>query len=868
MRIVLSALFLLLSTGLFAQGGVISNYCANAQNICNGVPVPFPLSSGPSPQPTVPPAGSFSNPSSNPAGPAWSGCLFSGELNPNWFVLNVTSNGLLEFQIGAPGGSGFFDWELWPYNPTTGCTNIQNNLVAPAACCWNASASGFTGMSTGGPPPGGIAGNFVPSIPVLAGQAYILMFSNYSYQVGNVNLTFPPTGATIGCSGGTPDQTICLGSTATVDLMMSPGWVNATVNWLVTTGVSNITGITGVQVTPPVTTDYQVQVWDQGAIVDTIEFTIFVENPPAPNAGPDQTICFGDPILLDGTVSDPVNNTFVWTYNASGVVPAPVVNLIPNNTTIDPSVSANQLGTYYFILTETNATCGPEDDTVQINISDLAITASAVSPTCQGYTDGEIHITSLAAVEYSFDGGTTWQPDSFAVVFGAGLYTVCARTATGCTKCVDVQLIDPPAVTITASNDTLICENGTAYLTASATGGTSYLFHWGHTGSTSANQTVTPTSQTVYTVYAENENGCISATEQITVSVRPGLSGSISPYDTICPGYPTTINAAVVGGIGAPYTYVWSSGETQTTGNMHSISANPPSTQMYTVTITDGCESTPLTLQTEIWVAPLPVPSFYVVDPDQCEPAEFTIINTTDPAMSQYVYWLIDGEQEFLNQDTILTDSLWAGFYDLQMIVTTYHGCVDSLTFEDALQVKPRPIADFRYTPNPVLMFNTTVNFQNYSVNGDTYQWFFSGANPSYSELEDVTVQYPDGVTGTYEVMLITTSQLGCIDTTWQEVIVYPEVIIYAPNTFTPDDDEFNQDWRIYMEGIDIHDFELLIYDRWGEIIWESHDIEVAWDGTFNGKMVPTGTYTWIVRTKDVLNDGKYTYTGHLNILR
>lgn len=867
MRTIITGLFLtVVSLSVFGQG-VASNACDQAQNICNNLPVPFPLTQGASPNPTVPPAGSYSNPSSNPAGGSWSGCLLAGELNPNWFVLNVTSNGLLEFQIGAAGGSGFFDWELWPYNPTTGCSDIENNLVAPAACCWNASASGFTGMSNGGPPAGGVAGNFVPSIPVQAGQAYILMFSNYSYQSGNVNLTFPPSGATIGCTASTPDQTICLGNSATVDIVYSSGWVNATFNWLVTNGVSNPSGGTGVIVTPTVTTLYQVEVWDQGAPVDTVEFTIFVENPATPNAGPDQNVCYGDPILLDGTQSDP-GNTILWSANTSGVSPAPSVNYAPGANSIDPTVNVNQLGTYLFILAETNATCGVVRDTVMITVSDLAIAASSVAPTCVGDADGEIHITSLDAVEYSFDSGNTWVVDSFAVGYAAGTYNVCARTITGCTKCVDVDVVDPAPVTISVSNDTLICENGTVYLSASATGGTSYLFHWNHTLDNSANQQENPTVATTYSVYAENESGCISPTESINVTIRPSLSGAISPFDTICPGYPTTLTASVAGGIGSPYTFEWSSGDMQIGQGVHTITANPPVTQNYTVTITDACETTPLVLQTQVYVAPLPVPSYEVLDPEQCEPAEFHIVNTTDPLMSESIYWLIAGEQEFLNENSILTDSLWAGTYDIQMITTTNLGCVDSLTFYDALEVKPKPKADFRYSPNPVLMFNTTVHFQNYSINGYTYQWYFDGGYPTSSGQTNVTVQYPDGQTGQYDVMLITTSELGCVDTALQTVVVFPEVLIYAPNTFTPDGDEFNQDWRIFMEGIDVYDFELMIFDRWGEVVWESHNIEVAWDGTYNGKPLPTGTYSWVVRTKDALNDAKYTYSGHVNILR
>ncbi|NRA12932.1 MAG: gliding motility-associated C-terminal domain-containing protein [Crocinitomicaceae bacterium] len=865
MKIILSSIFALFSIGVFGQG-VVSNSCDQAQNICNSVPVPFPLSTGVSPNPTVPPAGSFSNPSSNPAGMN-SGCLLAGELNPNWFVLNVTSTGQLEFDIGAAGGSGYFDWELWPYDPVTGCTDILNNLVAPAACNWNASAQGFTGMSSGGPPAGGLAGNFQPSIPVVAGTAYILMFSNYSYQVGNVALTFPPSGASIGCSGGTPDQTICLGDVATVDIAVSPGWIAATANWLVTNNVSNTTGMTGVLVDPIVTTDYEVEIWDQGVQVDTVMFTITVEVPPSPDAGPDQTICLGTPIQLDGTQSD-ILNTLIWQSDVSAVIPAPTVNYVPSFMIEDPLVSVNQVGTYLFILREGNAICGNIYDTVQIIVDDLSITASAVAPSCIGFADGQVHITSADAVQYSFDGGITWVTDSFNIVMTASNYTVCGRSALGCEKCVTVDVIDPAAVVASINNDSTICQNGTAFLNADATGGTSYLYHWDHTASTADIQLDYPINSTTYIVYAENQNGCVSVPVSIDITVLPPLTGTITDWDTVCPTYLTDISADVMGGLGTPYEFVWSSGPTQNGPNFHTITVEPGVTTTYTVTITDQCESTPLVMITNVRVAPLPVPTYTVLDPEQCEPAVFHIVNTTDPTMSQYNYWLVDGNQQFINQDTITTDSLWAGLYDMQMIITSYEGCVDSLTFLEALNVKPKPVADFKHSPNPVLMFNTDVLFTNYSWQGYSYQWSFEGGYPSTSTSTDVNVQFPDGVTGGYDIQLITTSELGCVDTMQYELIVFPEVLIYAPNSFTPDGDEFNQGWQVFMEGIDIYDFDLQIFNRWGQVIWESHDISVPWDGTFNGKIVQAGAYQWIIRATDLLNDNKYVYDGHVNLLK
>jgi gliding motility-associated-like protein len=866
MKAIITLLLTVFGLASLAQGPIASNACNQAQNICNSLPVPFQLTTGASPNPVVPVSGSFSNPNTNPSG-VNSGCLFSGELNPNWFVLNITSTGPLEFAIGAAGGTGFFDWELWPYDLVTGCSDIQNNLVAPAACNWNASSAGFTGMSAGGPPAGGVAGNFQPSIPVVAGTAYILMFSNYSSATGVVNLTFPPSGATVGCSGGTPDQTICSGDTATVDLTLSSGWVNASANWLVTNNVSDPTGITGVIVNPTVTTDYQVEIWDQGVVADTIEFTITVVDEPTPYAGVDQALCLGIPVNLNGISSDPVN-TQLWTFSTAGILPVPTVNVVPNWSDPNAIVTVDQLGLYEFYFREGNATCGNYYDTMIVTVEDLSIAASFIAPSCEALFDGEIHVTSLDANEYSFDGGVTWQVDSFAVGFNAGTYNICAKSPLGCQKCIDIDVIDPPPVVISVSNDTLICQNGTAYLSASAIGGTSYLFHWGQTINTAANQTENPLVATTYTVYAENQNGCVSLSDSIFVSVRDSLTGTITDWDTVCPTYSTDILATVNGGLGSPYDFVWSSGDTYNGIANHTISVDPIVTTDYTVTITDGCESTPLILTTNIRVSPLPIPQYSILNPDQCEPAVFTIMNTTDPTMSQYNYWLVNGNQQFINQDTIVTDILMAGLYDIQMIIASFEGCVDSLTFSDVLNVRPKPVADFKHSPNPVTMFNTTVSFQNNSFFGHTYQWYFEDGIPLQSNQEDVQVSFPDGIAGSYGVTLITTSQLGCVDTMEYDLIVFPEVIIYAPNTFTPDGDEFNQSWLIHMEGVDPYDFELLIFNRWGEVIWESHDITIPWDGMHKGKPVEQGMYNWVVRAKDILNDGRYIYNGHVTIIR
>ena len=67
---------------------------------------------------------------------------------------------------------------------------------------------------------------------------------------------------------------------------------------------------------------------------------------------------------------------------------------------------------------------------------------------------------------------------------------------------------------------------------------------------------------------------------------------------------------------------------------------------------------------------------------------------------------------------------------------------------------------------------------------------------------------------------------------------IYEEDIYYVPNTFTPDGDEFNPTWRVYIEGIDVYDFNLQVFDRWGHQVWQSYDVNGEWDGTFNNEIM------------------------------
>ncbi len=819
-------------------------------------------------------AGSISNPSSNPQG-VNSGCLLSGETVSTFITINVVTSGTLEWSIIGTSG-GCFDWIMWADNPastTDGCAGINNNTLPPVACNWNGTCNGNTGMAApGNIPPNGSTSSYQPPLNVTAGQSFILCLSNYSFTNQNVNLNFFGTSQVV-CGVSAADQTICQGASATVNIA-TPGYTNPSFQWLVTNGVSNTTSGTNVTVTPTVTTTYQVRVTQpaagpNAALDDTATFTITVVPPPTPNAGIDQTVCLGQPISLSASPAG-AGNTVTWNINVPpGMTPPATASFAPNMSSPTPTVTVNQPGVYNFIWRETNTTCGIRRDTVKVTVVDIQLTATPTHPSCGLYADGSIQINSATATEYSYDGGTTWVPNNTQGGFTAGTYSVCARNAQGCSKCINTTLVDPVPVILTISNDTLICENGTATLVASATGGTSYTFNWGHTAATSGTQQVSPAVNTYYPVVAENQAGCLSQPDSILVSVRPPISAALNPLDQfVCPGYPGTINAInVTGGIGVPYSFVWSNGFSNS-GSTSSITESPNVNTMYTVTIEDGCESSPLVLQTQILVRPLPVPLIGVDEPEKCEPAQFILTNLTDPAMNGGVVWNISDGQQFINQNEVIPADLYEGTYDVQLIVTSPDGCIDSTTFNSFLLVRPQPVADFRWSPDPITMFNTQVMFQQNCTGADTYGWTFQSALPGTSNKETPIVTFPDGQTGYYEVTLIAYSDLGCSDTVTKIVPVLPEVILYAPNAFTPDGDEFNQTWFVHIAGIDPQDFELLVYNRWGQIVWESKDPEGIWDGTYLGQIVPPGTYTWTIRTKDMLNDKKYEWQGALNVIR
>lgn len=482
--------------------------------------------------------------------------------------------------------------------------------------------------------------------------------------------------------------------------------------------------------------------------------------------------------------------------------------------------------------------------------------------------DGESVTISASGVEtYVWDNGVGAGATHVVSPSSTTTYTVTGTDIDGCSDVASVTVNISPAPTATASADQLICLGASTNISVSGSGGTSYNYHWGHTSTNSDTVTVTPDESTTYTVSVENEFGCMSPPDEVFVELFPAPNGNVSPDLTVCPGDTVMYFVNGFGGGGGPYSYIWRDQNNNVISETDTMYANPFDAAVYTVEIRDVCGTKPTFIDVNAFILPFPDLDFVVDDDAQCKPALFTITNTTQSDLNHSYYWFVSEGSTFGNDNTIEVEIDETGLYDVRLVIETADGCLDSITKPNFLTVHPDPIADFNWIPNPLTILDTEALFQNSSQGGQSYEWYFESGIPGFSSQQNPTVNYPIGEVGLYDVDLYVTSEFGCTDSIIKQVEVVPEVTLFVPNAFTPDDDMFNEEWRPYIDGIDIMDFQLIIYNRWGEVMWESYDPSAAWNGTYGGQKVKEGTYIWRIKAADMITDKKYEWQGHVLVI-
>jgi gliding motility-associated-like protein len=439
----------------------------------------------------------------------------------------------------------------------------------------------------------------------------------------------------------------------------------------------------------------------------------------------------------------------------------------------------------------------------------------------------------------------------------------------GCLFEEEVFMTTPPEYQIAIEpSDTTICETGSATLEAVVLDDDpgDMIFIWDD-GSIGAERTVSPMDTTSYWVYGTYGEGCLTDTVDATVNVRAPLSITIVTGDTLCLGDSLFLDVTDASGGLPPYNYTWTSDEGDVI-NEESLWVTPEITGNWCCTITDACETPEAINCLTVVVSEVLDPTFTADTLQGCAPfiVQFEG-NATNPEIIQEAIWDFgDGAISSQPHQTANTYDQ-QGVYDVQYSVTTEDGCFFEYQISDMISILNEPIAGFNFEPQTSVLPNTTVNMNNVSLGSDEFLWVFNETDTLDGDSPEYTFPTLPGV---YPVELFAFNAFGCVDSTTRFAFVVEEFEMYVPNAFTPDNDGINE--LFSFEGIDVDtsDFKIQIFNRWGEIVFESTDFEQGWNGSVQGGgyYAPDGMYIYRIETRSMTTKERKEIVGTVTLIR
>ncbi|MBA3899316.1 MAG: PKD domain-containing protein, partial [Bacteroidetes bacterium] len=447
----------------------------------------------------------------------------------------------------------------------------------------------------------------------------------------------------------------------------------------------------------------------------------------------------------------------------------------------------------------------------------------------------------------------------------AGAYKVIISDLRGCKDSVMVNLSEPPRITTLVSPDQSICRGLNA--TISASGGNYY--YWTNNLGFGNSHTVSPQVTTNYWVLSFDQNNCPGTMESTTVEVY-----SLDPIDLIidgkpfiCPGMEGMVYVSTTNDSPGTLTYDWAPA-IGTGPGVHVVMPTAPTT--YTVKVENHCGDVVIK-SFFIDIRPLPNILMGVDAPNGC--ASHTVnfddltINATDP-VAKWEWSFGDGNTSNLNQPQHIYEI--PGQYHVALHATTVAGCaaVSSGT-GTIINVYPNPIANFDFNPKEVYIREPII-FANSSTGAVSYNWEFGdGINTT-----EVNPKHSYSTPGAYQVTLTCVSEYGCMDEITKEIIASGNIVI--PNAFKPsatgpsggayyENSIDNTVFFPYTEGVE--DFHMMIFNRWGELIFESFDLKIGWDGYYRGKLCKQDVYVWKINAR-FIDKRLYSNIGDVTLLR
>ncbi len=500
-------------------------------------------------------------------------------------------------------------------------------------------------------------------------------------------------------------------------------------------------------------------------------------------------------------------------------------------------------------------------------------TACADGPTL--FSDESVQSVAITDWEWDLGDGSTSSLQSPTHQYGeAGTYTatLIATFVNGCVSELSQEVTVMP-LPVADFTSTLVCSNVNTPLTDASTVEAPYSiaeWAWDIDGDGTVDYTTQdpthlfedggtyPVDLTVTT-----NTGCVGSV-QIPVAVTPAPTAAFTA-STVCRDFISSFSDA---SLGQPILFDWDFGDGSTSTDQspeHLYATSGTFDVTLTVTNAENCPSS-ITLPVVVW--PRPEATFTSTDPVACSPLCIDLTSTSTTLGGGIVQTLWSFGDGSSSQDANLSpcfenNDLYNDIaLDLELIVVNAEGCRDTLFLDDHLVINHNPVANFLAWPLTTDMFDRRVNLLNQSTGEDEILWDLGDLSTS-TEQE---FQYTYSDTGTYVVNLTVTTINGCVDELSTEVVVLPVINFSVPNAFTPDGDGLNDTFFFGGFGILERDFEFLVFNRWGEVVYETRSF-VPWDGTVGGKQAPVGVYAYHIRYKDTLG-GSNLKLGHVSLLR
>ncbi len=616
------------------------------------------------------------------------------------------------------------------------------------------------------------------------------------------------------------------------NVQLSAGYAVA-YTWSPTTALSSST-ISNPVANPTVSTTYFLLATDTNGctIKDTVKVNVYALPTVAASVNP-TTICGGDTATL--TTNGLAN--FTW---APGGQTTSSVKVFPASTT-----------TYTVSGTDANGCHGQASTTLTVLPTPNLITNYSATAIC---ANSGVTLIASGATNY------TWSPSSGLSTTTSGTtiasptitttYTVSSTNSSN--ACVRIQhvivTVNPlPIVNVTANPPTICGGNSSQLSVSSLTN-----FTWIPSGQITTPINVSPTTATTYSVSGTDANGC-AGSGSVTVNVTPAPFINVSSADTtICAGSSVVLTAN-----GGATSYTWQPGNLQGS----SISVAPSVATNYTAT---GLFPGPCTVSASlaINIFPKSVAAFGASPTSGCSPLKVNFLDNSTNATSWHWSFSDGGSSAIKFASHIFN----AGTWSVTLITSNANNCADTLTKTNYINANPHPTANFGTTPSPTIpveLADANYQMNNYSTGAVNYAWFF-GDNTT-SNLTAPTHSY--STPGDYFITLVAINAAGCTDTTTVGMFeVFPPSNIVAPSAFSPNGDGANDIFRIIYSPL-ISKINFTIYNRWGEMVFQTNNPKEGWDGTFNGIMQPLGVYMYTVNA--TFTDGKnLTKQGNVTLVK